>query len=124
MAPVPPSSFLYSSFPVPFKHERPFPNGARGMTTWFTTESPFDIPIPPSGLQVVAGTLYIHFNASKNSRQIWLFDVDAGWKAISDVTQASHPSYRDQTLNIRSDRTPCWVASTLTTDGRGRRVKK
>ena len=79
---------------------------------------------PPSGLQVVAGTLYIHMNISKKSRQVWLFDTDAGWKVVNDVARISHPSYRDRVLNIRSDGTPGWVTPAPATNGHGRRVRK
>ena len=115
---------LPSSSPVPFKHERPFPSGARGATVWYTTESSHDMSIPPSGLQVIAGTLYIHTNTSKKSRQVWFFDADAGWKIINDVARISHPSYRDRLLNIRFDGTPSWVTSTPATNGHGRRARK
>ena len=79
---------------------------------------------PPSGFHVVAGTLYIHFNTSKSSRQIWLFDADAGWKIISDATQTYHPSYRDRVLNVRFDGTPSWVTSVPAANSHGRRIKK
>ena len=119
-APAPSSLIL----PVPFKHERPFLTGGRGATVWYATESPRDISSPPSGLQVVAGTLYIHTNTVKDLRQIWMFDTDAGWKMVSDVAQTSHPSCRDRLLNIRFDGTPSWVTSTPATGGTSRRVKK
>ncbi|KAF9790773.1 hypothetical protein BJ322DRAFT_1017415 [Thelephora terrestris] len=116
--------FPPSSSPVPFKHERPFPTGARGATIWYTTKSSHDLLIPPSGLQVVAGTLYIHFNTSKKFRQIWLFKADAGWKVVNDITHTSHPSCRDRILTVRSDGTPSWVISTPAAHSHGRRFRK
>ena len=113
-----------SSLPVPFKHERPFPDATRGTTIWYTTGSPHEMSTPPFGLQVVAGTLHIHTNTSKKSRQVWLFDADAGWKIVNGAARISHPSYRDRLLSILPDGTPSWVASAPATNSHGRRVRK
>ena len=106
-----PAAPLSSTLLIPFRHDRPFPTG-RGATVWFTSESTYTVSAPPPRLQVVVGDLYIHTNTSKNLRQVWMFDTDAGWKVVDTAAQISHPTNRDRVLNIRFDGTPSWVAST------------
>jgi hypothetical protein len=122
--PTPPSTSSQLRLPVPFKHERPFQNGARGATVWYATELPHEIVSPPCGLQVVAGTLYVHLDTSKKVRTIWLFEADAGWKIVDGATQTPHPTCRDRVLNVRFDGTPSWVVAAPTTNGNSRRFKK
>ena len=109
--------------PVPFKHERAFPSGGRGVTVWYATQSSSDISGPQQGLHVTVGDLYIHTNTRKESRQIWLFGMDATWRFVSDVGLTTHPSHRDRFLSIRSDGTPNWMCST-TANGRKDKTRR
>ena len=81
------------------------------MTVWYATQSSYDISGPQSGLHATAGDLCVHTNVLKESRQIWLFGMDATWKFINNVGQTTHPSHRDRFLSIGSDGTPNWISS-------------
>ena len=97
---------------IPFKHDRPFSSGARGTTTWYSTESLGEASSPPSGLRVEAGELYIHKNLSSGSFQIWLYGVDGHWRRVSvDGSKVLHPIHSERSLNLRADGTPSWINS-------------
>ena len=82
------------------------------MTTWYSTESPGEVPFPPSGLRVEAGELYIHKNLSNGSFQIWLYDIDGHWRRVStDGSKVMNPIHPERSLSLRPDGTPNWVAS-------------
>ena len=108
---------------VPFKHERPFPSGHRGATTWYTTQSYSNVLGPPSGIPEVAGNLYIHKNITTSTQQIWLFDRDARWTAVPDDAKVNHPTAADRVLSIRADGSPSWVTATGFTTMQGRRAR-
>ena len=97
---------------IPFKHDRPFSSGARGATTWYSTESSGEVPTPPLGLRVEAGELYIHKNLSDDSFRVWLYDIDGHWKRVNtDGSKVMHPILSERSLNFRPDGTPSWVNS-------------
>ncbi|KAF9783893.1 hypothetical protein BJ322DRAFT_1021656 [Thelephora terrestris] len=94
---------------VPFKHERAFSSGSRGMTTWYSTEAYQDVPEPPSVIKPTAGTLYVHKNLSTGILQVWLFGMNATWFSVPDSGQVFHPALQDRVLSVRADGTPSWV---------------
>lgn len=127
---TPPAVVTTSSIPaattaslVPFKHERPFSSGHRGVTTWYTTQSHSDALGPPSGIPEVAGNLYIHRNISTSTDQVWLFSREARWTVIPSGMKINHPTVVDRVLNIRSDGSPNWVTNAGFTNVQGRKAR-
>lgn len=91
------------------KHQRPFTSGPKGYTIWYTTASSQPLSSPPASLPVTAGILYIHTNLSKDTKQIWLCNINRSWVDITAVDNAKHPSITDRILLLRSDGIPSWL---------------
>ncbi|KAF9653291.1 hypothetical protein BDM02DRAFT_3182831 [Thelephora ganbajun] len=108
---------------VPFRHERPFTSGHRGVTIWYTTQSYSDISGPPSGIPGVAGNLYVHKNLSTSTQQIWLFGREAQWTVVPDDMRVTHPSVGDWMLSVRSDGSPNWVTAAGFTNLKARKAR-
>ncbi|KAF9789460.1 hypothetical protein BJ322DRAFT_1105311 [Thelephora terrestris] len=88
---------------TPHRHERAFLSGPRGSTVWYSTESYADMVKPPA-VPATAGHIYIHTNMSTMVRQVWFYDANACWVAVTDQAKTVHPTLSDRVLNIRRAR--------------------
>jgi hypothetical protein len=94
---------------IPVKHQRPFTSGLKGHTIWYTTESSLPLSSPPPSLPAISGTLYIHTDLSKDTKQTWLCNISCNWIEITTMENVKHPSIADRFLLLRSDGIPSWV---------------
>ena len=116
---------LSSSSVSPFKQERPFASGSPGVTSWYTSTSYDDIPVPVPGLDPKVGNLYVHTNRATDRHEVWLFDTSKNWKCVTNVAKVYHPVIADRVLSIRVNGTPSWItaASYMTIRGRKEKAK-
>ena len=42
-------------------------------------------------------------------RQVWFYDANARWVAVTGELKITHPTLSDRVLSIRSDGTPNWI---------------
>lgn len=87
---------------------------SQGYTVWMTTASYEDLAHPPEpDPEDEPGVLYIHWNLTDNTVQIWLLGEgpEKQWAITQlDATKAiPHPKFMDRYLVLRMDGTPSWV---------------
>jgi hypothetical protein len=130
-APVPSISAVISSTPsisvqsnlTPFKQQRAFSSGSPGVTTWYTTSSPYDIVSPPGDLVPAIGDLYVHHNRVTDIYHVWLWAMDRQWKCVTEMEKVYHPAIDDRVLSMRANGTPNWITAASFTTIRGRKGK-
>ena len=83
---------------------------SKGDTIWMTTASNKDLPNPPEPTQGdEPGVIYIHWNQTGNTLQVWLLGNEKQWAAIKLGVKVQHPMFSDRYLAIRLDGTPNWI---------------
>ena len=108
---------------MPFKQQRAFTSGPRGLTTWYSTQSPQPLSAPPLGLQISAGILYVHTDTTLKVHHAWLCDTKGKWINVTDADNIKHPTIPDRFLLVRSDGIPSWLTKVDYTAVRARREK-